>query len=132
MKAKQTDEFESVFTTPPPPSEFSSDNFFSAADPGAFVPYMNLALNKDGTEQQPDSMKAKQTGEFESVFTTPPPPSEFSADNFFSNADPGAFFPYMNLKGSTAIVTTPEKALALIQMNDRLFDPIRIKGAYLI
>ena len=38
-----------------------------------------------------------------------------------------------NLNGAkTAIVTTPEKARALINMNNQLAHPYQIKGAYLI
>ena len=37
-----------------------------------------------------------------------------------------------NLDASTAIVTTPEKAMALLNMNAQLDQPYEIKGAYLI
>ena len=38
----------------------------------------------------------------------------------------------MNLDARTAIVTTPEKAMALLNLNQNLENPYEIKGAYLI
>ena len=37
-----------------------------------------------------------------------------------------------NLGAKTAIVTTPAKALALLNMNNQLAHPYKVKGAYLI
>ena len=40
---------------------------------------------------------------------------------------------WQNLKGvNTAIVTTPEKATALLNMNSQLAQPYQVKGAFLI
>ena len=37
-----------------------------------------------------------------------------------------------NLNARTAIITTPEKAEALMNMNSQLDEPYQVKGAYLI
>ncbi len=86
----------------------------------------------DGTEQQPDNMKAKNSDKFNAVFETPT--SAYNSDGFFGSATPGSFVPYMNLKSqaNTAIVTTPEKARALVNLNNQLAKPYEIKGAYII
>ena len=96
---------------------------------------MNLAKNMDGTEQQSANMlakdKAKDPNGFKAVFTTPK--SAYDADGFFNTKTPEAFVPYMNLdQARTAIVTTPAKAVELLQMNNQLESPYQVKGAYLI
>ena len=135
-KAKDPNGFKAVFTTPK--SAYDADGFFNTKTPEAFVPYinlMNLAKNMDGTEQQSANMlakdKAKDPNGFKAVFTTPK--SAYDADGFFNTKTPEAFVPYMNLdQARTAIVTTPAKAVELLQMNNQLESPYQVKGAYLI
>ena len=135
-KAKDLNGFKAVFTTPK--SAYDADGFFNTKTPEAFVPYinlMNLAKNMDGTEQQSANMlakdKAKDPNGFKAVFTTPK--SAYDADGFFNTKTPEAFVPYMNLdQARTAIVTTPAKAVELLQMNNQLESPYQVKGAYLI
>ena len=75
--------------------------------------------------------KAKDPNGFKAVFTTPK--SAYDADGFFNTKTPEAFVPYMNLdQARTAIVTTPAKAVELLQMNNQLESPYQVKGAYLI